>query len=72
MKKVTVELIIDEDDEGRIADGVSAILTEQMQSICPNSCLVDWQYAGGKYNAEEVTERTDFREKKDFRNGPIC
>lgn len=54
MKKVTVELIIDEDEEARVADGVSALLTEQMQSACPQSCLVDWQYAGGQYNAEDV------------------
>lgn len=65
MKKVTVELWIDEDDEGRVADGVSAILTDQMQSACPNSCLVDWQYAGGKYNATDVS-------RYEWDGKPIC
>lgn len=65
MKKVTVELIIDEDDEGLVADGVSAILTEQMQAVCPNSCLVDWQYAGRQFNATDVS-------RYEWDGKPIC
>lgn len=71
MKKVTVELIIDEDDEGRVADGVSALLTEQMQTICPNSCLVDWRYAGGEYNAVDLDE-ADAQEVYMWAGRPIC
>lgn len=39
-----VRLLIDTKSKSEACDGVSAILTEQMQSAEPNSCLIDWQY----------------------------
>jgi hypothetical protein len=39
-----VRLLIDTESKAEACDGVSAILTEQMQSIVPTSCLLDWQY----------------------------
>lgn len=40
-----VKLLIDVELEAEACDGISAILTEQMQSVVPTSCLLDWQYA---------------------------
>ncbi len=39
-----VRLLIDVKSESEACDGVSAILSEQMQSFVPHSCLLDWQY----------------------------
>jgi hypothetical protein len=39
-----VKLLLDTESEAEAWSEVSAILTGQMQSIVPTSCLLDWQY----------------------------
>ena len=39
-----VRMLLDVASEDEACDGVSAILTSQMQRVQPNSCLLDWTY----------------------------
>ncbi len=39
-----VRLLINADSRNEACDGVSAILSDHLQSTVPNSCLLDWQY----------------------------
>lgn len=39
-----VRLLINTESEAEARDGVSAILTEQMQNVVPTFCLLDWRY----------------------------
>jgi hypothetical protein len=55
MKKAytaVVQLLIDAEDEDSACDGISALLTEQMQKYTgEQSCLIDWMY---KIHPDEV------------------
>lgn len=42
--RAVVEVLIEADEEAGACDGMTAILTEQLQKYAPQSCLLDWQY----------------------------
>ena len=58
MKKVAVYLWIDEDEDPRVEDAVSEILSDQLKSRVPTSALLDWEYVGGEYNGVDKALET--------------
>lgn len=63
--KVTVDLLIPVTDisEGQVADTVSAILTENLET---NGVIKDWQYHNGRYAAEPYDMPENYEEGEAF------
>ena len=53
MKRVAVYLWIDEDEDPRVEDAVSEILSDHLRIFAPSSVLLNWDYVGGEYNGVE-------------------
>lgn len=49
MYRVTVEVILDVDDEGSACDAVNEILRDQQRSFAPQSCLLDYSQHSHEY-----------------------
>jgi len=63
--KVSVDLLIPVEnlDEPTVADTVSAILTENLES---SGAIIDWQYHNGFFYAKPYKVETDYHEGEAF------
>lgn len=67
MMKVTVDILLDVDDEDSAADCIAETLRDSLKRFAPLSSILDWQYSPGGH--ARPSDGKEFSEWKEISEG---